>query len=179
MSVFMSREGGISIFRVGIFMGIVGLLVIVGGFVLLEFERAARRSPLNVDVYPGAMQIHQEDGSNSRVRGFQVAGSDDGTIGAVVGHYQAELNSYYGNDPRDPGRELCDRNPDEGEFPGFEPGNGTIAFEFYCVFDDDSDLAGQRQTTIRIYPGNRDDTDTDGFNSTNSTIIEYTEFWVP
>jgi len=178
MSIFMSRDGGVSVFRVGIFISVLGVLIIVGGFVLLEFERAARRSPLDIDIYPGAVQIHQDEFSYGRERGFQVVGGDDETVDAVVAHYQNQLNSYYDNNPNDPDRERCTRNPALDEFDGYEPGNGVIAYEFYCVFDDDSDLAGQRQTTVRIYPGNRDDSDVDGFNSTNSTIIIYNETWV-
>jgi len=180
MSVFISRDGGISVFRVSVFVAIFGAIIVVAGLVIVEFERSARRSPISVGVYPGAEQFHQNDrGSTRRERAFRIPGDDEVSVQAVADFYQSEMDSFYDNNPRDPNREQCSRNPRAGNFAGYEPGSGLIAYEFYCLFDDTSDLGGQRETIVTIYPGTSNDSDPEAFDSTGFTVVVYDEIWAP
>lgn len=179
MSFLTGKDGSISMFRVAVAISVLGLLFALGGFVLFQFERAERRSPLEIDLYPGAEQFSQIDySSRQRERVFSIPGGDDAVL-QVKDFYQAELDSFYDNDPRDPNREQCERSPvAEGEiFPQYEPGNGLVPYEFRCEFDDESTFGGERHTTIRIFPGVYDVEFPELPDMTGNVVIWYDEVW--
>ena len=180
MSFLTGRDGGISVFRVAITVTILGILFAVGGFVLFQIEQAERRSPLSINIYPGAEQFSQIDySSTQRERVFSLTGSEEDVVREVVAYYQVQLDDFYDNDSRDPNREQCQRSPIGAgvNFQGYEEGNGLVPYEYRCEFDDESTFGGERRTVVRIFPGVRDDERPDLPDMTGETVIWYDEVW--
>jgi hypothetical protein len=177
MSIVQNDRGSISIFRIGLIMAGLGLLVVIGGFVLLEFERAEKRSALEITPPAGAeVRFNQPIGQNGRRVVYQVNGDDDDTVRGVVEYYQARMDSFYDTNARDADRQLCRRSPSgQGTFQDYEPGNGLIPYEYRCEFDDSSDFGGERRTIVRIYPGVLDEES--GLTTEGLTLIDYDMAW--
>jgi hypothetical protein len=173
MSFLLDRKGNLSIIRIAILIGAVGLIVIVAGFALYSIEASTYQSPLNIDPPPSAVQWGEPTNGPGarRVTYYQVP---DMTPEEVAAYYQEKLDEHYDNKPTDYDRELCVRRPPgDINFQAYEEGQGTLPYLYTCVFD----RAGFRtlQTTeIRIEPGilHPDGTDTRGV-----TVVEYKQTW--
>lgn len=179
MQFFLNREGNISVFRVGILIGVIGVLAIVAGFVFFQIELEQRRSPFNVELYDGAEELDGRRTEANRRRTLWYV--TDAELGDVLRFYQAEMDSHTGEDPRDPDREQCVRVPEQGDFIDYQPGAGNIPYYYDCTFDN-SYLGNTQVTYVRVQPGVRYDAPdgVDGsFNFEGQTMIVYNQTWSP
>jgi hypothetical protein len=172
MSIFVSKKGGFSVFRIGVGLAIFGLVVIAGGFILFQVDQQKFKSPLNIDLYPGAESFGETSRqSNSRELVYRVQSTDPSV---VAEYYQGKLDDFYGNNPLDPVRENCVRTPSAGNFPDYVEGAGMVPFQFKCEFSDNT-FNANRYTTVTIQPGVRDDEA--GTDYTGATLIQYGQSW--
>ncbi len=166
-----TRDEGFSVFRIGIFAAILGVLVIAGGFILVSLEQANQRQPLVIDPYPGAELREQVDGSASRRLYYFIPNV---TAEQVHDYYNEKLKEFYGNDFTP--AEACRRLPARETFDDYSPGNGSLPYYFRCLFDS-SGFQSDRFTQIDIQPGVRNDAA--GFNYEGSVIVEHLQQWQP
>jgi hypothetical protein len=172
MSIFVSRKGGFSVFRIGFALAIFGLVVIAGGFILFQVDQQKYKSPLSIDLYTGSEPFGETSRqSNSRELVYRVQGVD---ANVVADYYQSKLDDFYDNNPLDPAREKCVRTPNAGNFPDYVEGAGTVPYQFRCEFAE-STFNANRSTTVTIQPGVRDDDA--GTDNTGATIIQYGQLW--
>lgn len=176
MAIFMSRDGKVSVVRVGIFLAALGAIVIISGYILFSLEQRRFKSPLNIDLYPGAVEAGQSTRtSTSRLVFYHVA---DATPEQVAAYYDGKMLSFYDNSAEDLDRERCDRYPRAPEiFRDYVEGSGNVPYYFACGFADTSDSigSGSRFTLVRIYPGVRNDST--GMNEEGLTVIVYEQDW--
>lgn len=180
MGIFLNREGGISLFRVGVFIAGLGLIFVVGGYIWVSLDVARRQSPFFIDRPAGATEWYrQQTGDNAQQVVYQIANT---TPEDVASFYQDQLNKHYDNSPNDPQREMCVRNPAGGNFEDYVEGSGNLPYFFRCVFD--NSVAGglgtggaNQYTTVTIQPGVRDDSQDPPVDLTGMTIIIYDQVW--
>ena len=176
MSFFVGRDGGFSILRVGIALGIFGALVIVGGYIFFQIDQQKYKSPLNVDLYAGSEEWRTEPGQrNTRRVIYRIPGVDPAD---VANFYQEELNDFYGNNAFDPAREKCVRTPSDGNFPDFVEGAGTVPYQFRCEFSESTfNFSGtsERSTTVTIQPGVLDVAE--NVDNTGATFVIFDQRW--
>lgn len=169
MGVFVGSDGNISIFRVGIIAGVLGAIVIVGGFALFSLEQAANRQPLEVVVPESATLVATEDLSSFRRLYYESPESPE----AIAIFYDGKLTEFYGDSPD---RQFCVRLPSDGTMPGYIEGNGSVPYEFRCLFSASS-INIERYTEVLIQPGVRNDTT--GEDYSGRTRIELEQIWEP
>jgi hypothetical protein len=176
ISFFMNREGNLSVFRVGVLIGILGLIAIVAGFLFWNLEHQSRQSPYSPELYPGAEEVRVDEAENfprQTILYRTQANPDD-----VAAFYQGLLDDLEGQDPRDPQRQqehvLCVRLPSVGDFPDYVPGSGNLPYYYRCAFDN-SFFESQQVTVVQIEPGVRDDAQ--GVNNEGTTFIVYDQRW--
>lgn len=175
MQLLLNREGNISVFRVGLVVGILGLLGVGLGFLSLQLEVASRQQPFNVAIFPGATELDR-GASPTRPRAGQlvryiVTGA---TTEDVAAFYQAELDKHLGQNGSTQGRQLCVRTPNAGNYETYREGNGTLPYKYDCIFDN-TFLDNVQVTKIQIHPGVRDDIN--NYNFEGSIIILYDQTW--
>lgn len=173
MSILMGRDGNISILRVGTLIAILGVAVVIGGFILFQLEQASFASPLNIDLYPGAESWGENvQAENRRSLYYRVPNTSPDT---VMTYYDELLAEHEGVSVLDGQRERCVRNPLEGSFPDYVEGSGNVPFEYNCVFNDAGFDGRLRYTRVRIQPGIRDNATQ--IDNTGMTVIEYEQYW--
>jgi len=175
MAVFVDRRGNISMVRVGIAMVVLGILVVVGGFLLFQIEQQRYKSPLQVELFPGAEEWgRNNERETSRQVLYRVPGGDPEEI---FRHYDAELIEHEGANAADGNRERCLRFPSGDEiFDTFREGSGEVPFYYRCMFND-SGFSAIRWTEVTIHPGvlnSETGTDTRG-----DAVIVYDQRWEP
>lgn len=168
MSIFVNREGSLSIVRIGGAIAVIGVLVIVAGFVLFQIEQQRFKSPLDVDVYPNARnwRTSEDTGTFRRVWYYAEGIPAD----EVFAFYEQEIDSYYDGDEN----EDCERYPRIGEFSDYEPGGDTVPYYYACMFND-SQYNNNRYTLVRILPGVFDPETGNDYDG--DTFIEYEQSW--
>lgn len=164
-----NRRGELSIFRIGLIVGLIGLLAIGIGVLAFSADQASRQVPLDVAAFPGAEPWGQADVRNaSRKLLFRVPGGDPQT---VVNYYQQKMNEFYGNSEFN-----CVRNPASGDAPSSPGVANPIPYQFICLFDRSS-LNSSQFTRVVIYPGQPN---TDPFlNAEGYAVIIYEQVWQP
>jgi hypothetical protein len=174
MSLFMNNKGNISLFRVGLLLAGLGVLVIAGGFILFNLEEAQRESPFNVDLYPGAVEWSRQDiRSTARILIYEVPNT---TPEQVLEFYQQELDDHLDQNPNNPNREMCQRVPAVGVFPDYDEGSGNLPYFYRCVFEN-STFTSTQFTVVTIEPGVRLDEGERPYNNEGNTFIEYEQVW--
>jgi hypothetical protein len=165
------RDSGFSLFRIGIFAAVIGILFLIGGFILVAVEQQTQRQPLDVSIPPNAQLADQTDlGSTSRTVYYFIP---DTTAEDIANFYNAEMSEFYGTDLN---AERCRRFPASGNFEEYTPGNGVIPYVFRCLFDT-SGFQGDRFTEVEVQPGVR--IDDQGINNEGSVVVKYTYQWQP
>lgn len=192
MGFLTDRRGAFSYLRLSIFVGVLGVLVIVGGVFLAQFDQNSRRTPFFVELPQGA----QVWGSPQVLRGdwqrvyYRVPAAE---IEAVVAFYNQKLQEHYGtNNTNTTSAERCQRIPATGAFtnipneqrpagdglvydPKYVPGT-SVPFQWKCLFDR-SGFNTVQFTQVIIHPGLPN---TDPFlNSEGSVVIIYDQQWQP
>jgi hypothetical protein len=163
-----NKRGELSIVRIGVIAGIIGIVVIGVGIASFFFDQRSRNAPLEVALYPNAETWGERDVRPTSRRVFyrvpEVAPQQ------VADYYQQKLSEHSGNQDR------CVRLPEAGENP-IDPSNPfSIPYQFVCLFDRSSFQATQ-YTRVVIYPGTANP---DPFlDSEGYTVIEYEQVWMP
>lgn len=167
-----SRESNFSVFRIGVIAGIIGVVFIVGGFLLFSLEQAGLREPLAVEAPAGAeLRFQGESRGTSRNLSYFVPNT---TAEDVARFYNEKLKEFYGNDWTT--SEQCRRIPSSGNVENYVPGSGVVPYVFRCLFDS-SGFQSDRFTQVDIQPGVRNDAA--GTNYEGSVVIEYLQQWQP
>ncbi len=159
------------VFRIGIILGIVGILVVFGGFVVyFLIDQGSRQVPLDIPVYAGAQSWGEANrGAQSRSLFYRIPNV---TPEQVVEYYNQKLREFSGTD-----EEQCVRVPDQGNYIDYQPGvEGMVPYQFICMFDR-SYLNATQYTRVVIYPGpfNEDPSR----NAEGMTVVEYDQNWNP
>ncbi|GEM_PF-550444 len=176
MRFLLNREGNISVFRVGVIFGILGIFTLGFGFLSLQLEIAYRSQPFNVPLYANATELSREQ-SPLRTTGQLVYYMVTGALPEDIAEfYQQELDKHLGQSSSSSSqdRQECVRAPFEGNFDTYIEGNGTIPYYYDCIFDN-TFLDNTQVTKVRIHPGVRNDTT--GLNLENSVVIIYDQSW--
>lgn len=172
MQFLLNREGNISVFRVGVLFGILGIIGIGIGFLAFTLEVSNRQQPFNAPLYPNASELDRvQGGATSQTVRYIVSGV---TAEEVAAFYQAELDKHLGQNPSTIGRQLCVRTPPAGNYQEYQPGNALLPYHFDCTFDN-TFLSNVQITKVRIHPGVRDDANNVNFEG--SVIISYDQRW--
>jgi hypothetical protein len=171
MTVRASRRQSQQVFRVGIIVGIVGIVVVIGGFfVYFLLDQGSRQVPLDIPTYPGAEDWGRTNrGQWTQSLFFRIQGA---TPEEVSSWYNQKLTEFSGGT-----EDQCVRIPSEGNFPDYNPETTGIApYQFVCMFDRSYWNATQ-YTRVVIQPGafNEDPT----LNAQGMTVVEYDQHWNP
>lgn len=161
----MFTRDGLSLFRVGLIVGGIGLVAVIAGAVSFYVDLAARQVPLEIEPYPGAIPAGQEQiRENQRRQYFRVVDVD---AEEVATYYQQELAEF-------DSETACIRQPPEGEFRTTQA--NSVPFQYICNFDN-SGFRSTQYTRVTIQPGifNPDPSR----NTEGMTVIEYVQYWQP
>lgn len=175
MSMFVNRDGSLSIVRIGTVIAVLGVVFVIGGFIWFNLEQQRFGSPLDVDLYPGAIDWGgNELAPTTRELFYQVPGVDAETVAVF---YNERMYDYYGTSAEDADNDQrCQRIPIQGIFEDYVEGAGVVPFQYICLFND-SGFGNNRYTQVTIQPGVRNDET--GSDTTGSTVIVYEQFWQP
>lgn len=176
MSIFVNRDGSISVVRVGTVTAFLGVVFVVAGFIWFSLEQQRFGSPLDVDLYPGAEVWGgtEELGPGLERSTYRVPGVDAETVTAF---YNDAMYDYYGTSATEAANdEECQRFPVQDIFDDYEEGNGLVPFYYLCLFND-SEFGNNRYTQVMIQPGVRNDET--GLDTTGNTVLVYEHYWQP
>lgn len=161
-----NRKGEISIIRIGVIAGIIGLLLIAAGVITVLGDQASKRQPLDIEPYPNAQYWGTSDERpSSRNVFYRAADSPE----AVAAYYQQKMNDHYGS--RDQG---CVRLPPQGTTPGSDSDPNIVAYQYICMFDS-SGFRTSQYTRVLIYPGRA--SPDPYYNAQGLTVIKYEQQW--
>lgn len=167
MSIFMGRDGSISIFRLALAVALIGFLFIGGAAVTFFVDQSSRQSPLDIEPFPGAEALGEIPASGSaRSLIFRVR---DATPEQVAEYYQQKLTEFSGDDPQE-----CARIPRSGVYPEAQGRNDIVPYQFICHFDR-SGFRATQYTKVTIQPGIFS-TDP-AANTLGFTMIEHEQRW--
>ncbi len=161
-----NRKGGLSIIRIGLIAGGIGIVLVAAGVLSLFADQASKRSPLEITPYPNAVYWGVSDEKATSRNVFYRAAD---TPESVAAYYQQKMVEHYGNNDQS-----CVRLPATGNQIGSENSADIPAYLFRCMFDN-SGFNTSQYTEVEIYPGkaNADPF----FNAAGLTIIKYAEQW--
>lgn len=168
MGFVLGKDGRFSFVRVGTIIAVLGVLLIIGGVVTFFVDQAARSTPLEIELFPGAEYYGQTEFSAVARRLFyRVSGVE---TEAVAEFYQDKLTEF-----NDEANQNCVRIPSgDAIYPDYERGNGKIPYQFKCLFDN-SGFNTRQVTEVTIHPGIYDPDPS--LNSEGLVIILYDQQW--
>lgn len=167
----MNSKGGISVVRMGTIAVVIGILVVIAGYVAFLLDQRARYKPLQVEpptgaVYDGKVPV---SGRAQELYYHMPAGTMDAD--AVAAYYNDKLATFE-RDLEEPTQ--CVRSPQFGEYIDYRPGNGLVPFQYLCMFDN-SGFNTLQFTEVTIQPGiPHDDPE---MNTEGQVIIRYVQEW--
>ncbi|MDX2136511.1 MAG: hypothetical protein SF123_00325 [Chloroflexota bacterium] len=163
-----ARKGS-SFFRTILIVGVVGLVLIVGGAISFFADQSSRRSPLEIEVYPGASYRGLvEQTSSSQTMYFLVPGV---MPEQVAEFYQQEMREHYG----DTG-ENCVRIPEIGQFPPEELQPDYAPYFYRCMFDR-SGFNTSQWTLVTIMPGLPNENPAN--DTSGMVVLQHEQVWTP
>jgi hypothetical protein len=170
MSIFMGRDGSISLIRVALAIALVGILFIGGALLSFVIDQGSRQAPLEIEPFPGAEPMGEIPGGSPTARSliFRVR---DATPEQVADYYQQKLTEFSGDDPQE-----CARIPRIGSYPEAEGRNDVVPFQYICHFDR-SGFRTTQYTKVKIQPGIFSAVPED--NTLGYTMIEHEQRWQP
>jgi hypothetical protein len=171
MTTRASRRQSQQVFRIGIIVGIVGIVVVIGGFfIYFLLDQGSRQSPLVIPTYPGAEDWGLTPrGQWAQSQLYRIPGA---TPEDVANYYNQKLTEFNGNSD-----EQCVRVPGEGNFPNYDPNTpGVAPYQFVCMFDR-SYWSATQYTRVTIQPGSFNEDP--ALNSEGMTVVEYDQHWNP
>lgn len=161
-----SPRGGISIVRMALIIGVIGLLVLAIGIGSLFLDQASRQTPFDVEVYPGA-EMWGESNVQSNARNIFYRSTDSPED--VAAFYQRKMNEHNGTT-----NQGCVRLPPEGNDPAAATNPNAALYQITCMFDR-SGFNATQFTKVVIYPGRFNQ---DPFlNAEGMTIVKYEQQW--
>jgi len=165
-NIFMDKRGKISVVKTSLFFTGLGLLIVLASFLYVTFETDAARSPLDIPLPENAESWSSlEFGDRPIQRVFYRVPTTD--VESVVAHYQEQASQF--------GAEACRRFPPSGDYPGYDPDEGNIQFEWKCLFERSNLPSVAQSTLVIIQPGVPNE---DPFlNAEGYTVIEYEQRW--
>lgn len=169
MSILLGRDGNISVFRVALLVALLGFLFIGGALVSFFIDQASRRSPLDIEPYPGAEPLGEiPNGPTARSLIFRVS---DASPEQVAEYYQRKLTEFSGGDDLE-----CSRIPRVGIYPEAEGRNDVVPYQYICHFDR-SGFRATQYTKVKIQPGIFSSIPEN--NTLGYTMIEHEQRWQP
>ncbi len=162
----VNRKGGLSIIRIGVIAGVLGLVLVAAGVISILTDQASKRSPLEVQPYPGAVYWGSSD---ERTTSRNVFYRIEDTPESVVAYYQQKMIEHYGNSDQN-----CVRLPATGSTPGSDTDPNIAPYIFRCMFDN-SGFNTSQYTQVEIYPGKANPDPF--FDAAGLTIVKYAEQW--
>jgi hypothetical protein len=168
MSIFVGRDGSISLFRTGTLIAILGILLVVGGVAAYFLDQNSYHAPLEIETFPGAQTWGTVRETNASRRALFLASG--ATPEEVTAFYEEKLRAMDGNDQR------CQRIPAVGEIEAAAEDSSVVPYWFVCLFQR-TGLSVSQQTTVTIQPGvfNADP----NLNTEGMTVIEHSQRWQP
>lgn len=163
---FFDKRGKLSVVKTGLFFMGLGLLFVLGSAAYVAIETESARSPLHIPIPEGAEEwAVQPYGDRPYQEAYYKIATTD--IDSVVKHYQEQAIQF--------GGERCKRLPPNGDFPDYDPDEGTVPFLWQCLFER-ANVPGVAQTThVKIQPGIKNE---DPFlDSEGYTVILYEQHW--
>ncbi len=155
--------------RVAIIAAVIGVILVIGGFITYNNEVQSRRVPLEVEPYPNAQPWGVPVERSSTVRSFFYL-VENATVEQVVLYYEGLLSQF------DTSTVRCVRTPAVGEIP-IDPNVPTsVPYKYDCLFDRSSFNATQ-YTQITIFPG-RESSDP-FYDNEGKVVINYQQVWQP
>lgn len=175
---FLNRNGDLSVIRIGILFAAIGGLMLVAAVIFTASDQAAFRTPLDVEL-PGETNLLGEETLSPISRRLYYASTlAPENIAAFYDAKLAEFVQAQGLNSNDPNRDRCLREPRSGNYQGYVAGNGTVPYEFRCLFQQVSLSNGiDKSTLVVIQPGVRNDAT--GADNEGTTRIEYEQYWQP
>jgi len=165
-----------SIFRISLIAVIIGVVFLVGAAVAVLVEQQSYRAPLVIDAPTGAVRLGEVAEGTSGTRST-VFYETTQSVDDVLAHYDRLMSEFYDTNPNDPLRERCRRTPaGTAVYANFQVGNGTVPFEYKCLFER-SGINVTQETLVIFQPGVRNDAD--GTNNEGKTMIYHEQFWAP
>src|SRR5262245_44197873 len=160
------RKGGISIIRIGLIAGALGLLLVGAGVISVMLDQSSKRSPLEITLYPNAVLWGtSEVRPTSKNVFYRVADSPEN----VAAYYQQKMIEHYGNS-----EQSCVRLPATGNAPGSDTDPNIPPYLFRCMFDN-SGFNSSQYTQVEIYPGKENPDPF--FNAAGMTVVMYKQQW--
>ncbi len=161
-----NRKGQLSVIRIGVFAGILGILLIGAAVVSYFADQSSKQSPLEIELYPSAQYWGN---NNERDTSRDVFYRSPDSPEAVAAYYQQKLEAFYGN--RD---QSCVRLPATGENLGSATDTSIVPYQFICLFDN-SGFRTTQYTRVVISPGQPN---ADPFyDAAGMAVIKYEEQW--
>ena len=162
----MNRRRGLSVVRIGLIAGIVGIVIVAAGVASFFVDQSSRKSPYEVELYPGAEYWGMRDVQATSRDVFYRAADD---AERVVGYYQQKMNEHYGDSV-----EHCVRV--DSVVRASSRSESVVPFQVRCMFDR-SGFGSTQYTLVLIYPGLPDP---DPFyDAEGMTVIKYEQQWQP
>lgn len=162
------RSSGLSIFRIALIIGLIGIAIIAIWGIWFFFDQASRRVPFDVTLYPGA-EFWADNSVQTGFRKLYYRTIDSPE--EVAAFYQQRLDEHNGG----PG-ERCVRTPAEGVDAAAVNDMSRLPYQFKCVFDR-SGFNTLQFTEVYIHPGRYNP---DPFlNAQGLTVIRYEQQWQP
>lgn len=163
-----------SIFRISLIAVIIGVVLLGGALVAVLVEQQSYRAPLVIDAPAEAARMGELPQGTSGTRST-VFYETTLPIEDVLAHYERLMAEFYDTNPNDPLRERCRRTPaGTAVYSNFAVGNGTVPFEFKCLFER-SGINVTQETMVIFQPGVRNDAD--GTNNEGKTMIYHEQVW--
>ncbi len=171
MGFLTDKTGSLSMVRVSILTAVVGGIFLIGGAFAFFLDQESRKSPLMIEIPPGAVQNGEvAKGVAWRDVFYTVTG---GEIEAIVTFYERKMLEHYANTPEQDEGERCVRFPLAGNFAEFEQGRSPLPFYYICMFDR-SGLNSTQWTQVTIRPAIATDVNID---IENTIVITYEQRW--
>jgi hypothetical protein len=174
MSWFSDERGNISPFKVAVAIAIFGGIVLIGGYIIFDLELRNARQPLNIDI-PSSTELLAVDDSGFATGRRLVFYTTPLPAEEVAAFYDQKLADFQNLPVGNPMRERCRRQPREGNFREYTPGNGSLPYYWDCLFDNTRTY--DQFTSIRIYPGQNNSANGENFDGL--TRIDYEQAWQP
>lgn len=163
---FFDKRGKLSVIKTGLFFLGFGLLIVFASVAYVAIETESARSPLHIPIPESAEEwAIQPYGERPYQEAFYKVLSTD--IQSVVDHYNQQTQQF--------GSELCQRFPPNGNFPDYDPEDGTSPYKYQCLFERSNVPGAYQETTVTIEPGVKNE---DPFlNTEGYTVIGYEQRW--
>lgn len=172
MGFLTDRKGDFSVFRLSLFIGFLGALLVAFGIFTFNADQEARRQPFNVAPPANAVLWSEAEVVRPGMqRAFYLVPAGD--IETVADHYDRKLIEHYGLPPDGSTPENCNRIPSVGNALDYDPADPeNIPFYYVCLFDN-SAFGLLQFTEIRLQPG------VPFYDTVGDVHIIYDQHWEP